>query len=72
MATAMEIAPNYTIPALPLVPGAAQLLLIPRAGDDQNWPLASAGTDAAATTTPHPWQLIFSVATSGGVDESAE
>jgi hypothetical protein len=64
----MEIAPNYTIPALLPLPGADSLVQLPRMGDGQYWPLASIGigTDVEATTTPLPWQQIFRVTTRGG------
>jgi hypothetical protein len=65
MAEAMEIAPNDTIPTLPLLPGASPLVHIPCAGDGQTWPLASAGIAVAVAATPHPRLLIFRATTRG-------
>ena len=45
MADAMEIAPNYTIPALPAFPAVAPHEHAPPAGDGQIWPLGSTGTE---------------------------
>ena len=55
MADAMEIAPNYTIPALPAFSAVAPLVHAPPAGDGQIWPLGSTGTDVRKALTPqHP------------------
>jgi hypothetical protein len=64
MADAMEIAPNDTIPALPPLPGASPLVHIPRVGDGQTWPLASAGIAvavAAITRRPDNYSDFFLV-----------
>ena len=60
----MEIAPNDTIPALPPLPGASPLVHIPRVGDGQTWPLASAGIAvavAAITRRPDNYSDFFLV-----------
>ncbi len=54
MADTAEIAPNNTIPALLPLPGVAPLVHAPRTGDDQIWPLGSAGTAVAQALTPQP------------------
>ncbi len=55
MADAMEIAPNYTIPALPAFPAVAPLIHAPLAGDGQIWPLGSTRTAVGQALTPqHP------------------
>ena len=55
MVDAMEIAPNYTIPALPAFPVVAPLVHALPAGDDQIWLLASTGTAVGQALTPqHP------------------
>ena len=55
MADAMEIAPNYTIPALPAFPADARLVHAPPAGDGQIWLLGSIGTALGQALTPqHP------------------
>ena len=59
MADAMEITPNYTIPALPPLPGVAPLVHAPRAGDGQFWPLGITGTAVAVATAPQPPQRIL-------------
>ncbi len=52
MAGAMEIAPNYTIPALPAFPAVAPLVHAPPAGDGRIWPLGSTGTAVGQALTP--------------------
>ena len=55
MADAMEIAPNYTIPALPDFLAVALLVHAPPAGDGRIWPLGSTGTAVGQALTPqHP------------------
>ena len=60
----MEIAPNDTIPAHPPHPGASPHVHIPRVGDGQTWPLASAGIAvavAAITRRPDNYSDFFLV-----------
>ena len=55
MADAMEIAPNYTIPALPAFSAVAPLVHAPPAGDGRIWPLENTGTAVGQALTPqHP------------------
>ena len=52
MADGMEIAPNYTIPALPAFSAVAPLVLAPPASDGRIWPLGSTGTAVGQALTP--------------------
>ena len=54
-----EIAPNYTIPTLPPLPGVVLLVHAPHEGDGQNWPLARAQIGVTAKATQLSWQRIF-------------
>ncbi len=55
MADAMEVAPNYTIPALPAFPAVAPIVHALPTGDGQIWPLGSTGTVVGKALTPqHP------------------